>query len=253
MTALLTAELRKVTTLRFWWALAIAPLAVALFAGAIFAAVDSSLTTMDAELTTSAANVGLFIAIGWVALFAGLFGAVNAGTEFRYCTLTPTFLTSSNRDGVLAAKLIVTAAFGALYAIAALAVAVVALMAFGGELEPDGSLAGLLAAGVLTAVAWSLIGAGLALAFASSIGAAIALLAWYPVGEMIVSAILAGFGAGSAGPWLPGGLTVSTVVGAAVDDLTDTAPWPLAPIALLAWAALSCGLGWWLTRGRDIT
>ncbi|MFD4181145.1 ABC transporter permease [Rhodococcus sp. NPDC058514] len=253
MTALLTSELRKVTTLRFWWALAIAPLAVALFSGAIFAAVDGTLTTMDAELTTSAANVGLFITIGWVALFAGLFGAVNAGTEFRYSTLTPTFLTSSSRDGVLAAKLIVTAAFGALYAIAAVAVAMVALMAFGGALEFDGTLLGLLGIGVLAAVAWSLIGAGLGLAFASSIGAAIVLLAWFPVGEMIVGSILAGFGAGAAGQWLPGALTLSTVLGAATDGLADTAPWPLAPVALLAWAALSFGLGWWLTRGRDVT
>ncbi|MFG1784351.1 ABC transporter permease [Rhodococcus oryzae] len=253
MTALLTAELRKVTTLRFWWALAIAPLAVALFAGAIFAAVDDTLTTMDAELTTSAANVGLFITIGWVALFAGLFGAVNAGTEFRYSTLTPTFLTSSDRDRVLAAKLIVTAAFGALYAIAAMTLAAICLTAFGGAMEFDGSLAELFAAGVLTSIAWSLIGAGLGLAFASSIGAAIALLAWYPVGEMIVGAILAGFGAGSVVQWLPGALTLSTVLGAATDGLSDTAPWPLAPIVLLAWAALSAGLGWWLTRARDIT
>ena len=105
MTALLTAELRKVTTLRFWWALAIAPLAVALFAGAIFAAVDDTLTTMDAELTTSAANVGLFITIGWVALFAGLFGAVNAGTEFRYSTLTPTFLESCSSHAMKMARI----------------------------------------------------------------------------------------------------------------------------------------------------
>ncbi|MFC7447138.1 ABC transporter permease [Rhodococcus daqingensis] len=253
MTALLTAELRKVTTLRFWWALAIAPLAVALFSGVIFAAVDDSLATIDAELTTSAANVGLFITIGWVALFAGVFGAVNTGTEFRFSTLTPTFLTASGRDRVLAAKLIVTAAFGGLYAIAALAVAVICLTAFGGAADFDGSLTGLLATGVLTSVAWSLLGAGLGLAFASPVGAAIALLAWYPVGEMIVGTVLAGFGAGSVVPWLPGALTLSTVLGAATDGLADTAPWPLAPVALLAWAALSGGLGWWLTRARDIT
>ncbi|MFF0815456.1 hypothetical protein ACFYVR_09940 [Rhodococcus sp. NPDC003318] len=253
MTALVTAELRKVLTLRFWWALALAPLVVALFAGSIYAAVADSLDSVDSELSTGAVSIGLVVAIAWAILFAGIFGAVNAGTEFRHHTLTPTFLTTRGRDPVLAVKLGVTALFGVGYAVAVELVAVACMVVFGGDrfsLSP--AILGMLAAGVLATALWSLIGAGLGLLFASPTAAAIALVAWYPVGELITIAILAGLGAGSLGAWLPGAVTWSTVVSPA-GPLDGFAPWPAAVIALIAWTAVAAGLGWWATRRRDVT
>lgn len=253
MTTLVTSELRKVLTLRFWWALALAPLAVALFAGSIYAALADGLDSLDADLSTGAASVGLVVAIAWAVLFAGLFGAVNAGTEFRHQTLTPTFVTTRGRDRVLGAKLAVTALFGLGYAVAVELVALACMVVFGGDrFSFTAGIAGMLAAGVVATVAWSLIGAGLGLLFASPTTAAITLVAWYPVGELITVAILAGLGAGSIGQWLPGAVTWSTVVSPA-GDVDGFAPWAAAVVALAAWTALACGLGWWTTRRRDIT
>lgn len=253
MTTLVTSELRKVLTLRFWWALALAPLVVALFAGSIYAALSDSLGSVDADLSTGAASVGLVVAIAWAVLFAGIFGAVNAGTEFRHQTLTPTFVTTRGRDPVLAAKLAVTALFGLGYAVAVELVALACMLVFGGDrFTITSGTVGMLAAGIFATVAWSLIGAGLGLLFASPTAAAITLVAWYPVGELITIATLSGLGAGSVGQWLPAAVTWSTVVSPA-GDVDGFAPWPGAVVALIVWTALACGLGWWTTRRRDIT
>ncbi|MGW0172447.1 ABC transporter permease [Rhodococcus sp. NPDC003322] len=253
MSALVTAELRKVLTLRFWWALALAPLVVALFAGSIYAAMADGLDSVDADLSTGAVSVGLVVAIAWAVLFAGIFGAVNAGTEFRHQTLTPTFVTTRGRDPVLAAKLAVTALFGLGYAVAVELVALGCMVVFGGDrFTVTSAILGMLAAGVVATVAWSLIGAGLGLLFASPTAAAITLVAWYPVGELITIAILSGLGAGSIGQWLPGAVTWSTVVSPA-GDVDGFAPWPAAVIALITWTAVAAGLGWWTTRRRDVT
>ncbi|MFC9786195.1 ABC transporter permease [Rhodococcus sp. NPDC127528] len=254
MTALLTSELRKVTTLRFWWALVLAPLAVALFAASIYAAMADGIDSFGSDLSSGAASVGLFVSVASVVLFAGLFGALNAGTEFRHSTLTPTFLTARGRDGVVAAKLIVTAGFGAAYTLLVEIVAVACMVAFAGDgFDLTGSVLAMLGAGLLAGVAWSLIGAGLGLLLRSSIGAAIALVVWYPMGELIVTAILFGLGAQSLPQWLPGAATWATIAADSAAGIDGFAPWLSAAAALIGWAALAAGLGWWTTRSRDVT
>ncbi|TQF65567.1 hypothetical protein FK531_20935 [Rhodococcus spelaei] len=254
MTALLTSELRKVTTLRFWWALALAPLAVALFAGSIYAAMADGIGSLGSDLSSGAASVGLFVSIAAVLLFAGLFGALNAGTEFRHSTLTPTFLTAAGRDGVIAAKLIVTAGFGAGYTLLVEIVALACMTVFGGDgFTLTASVFAMLAAGLLAGVAWSLIGAGVGLALRSSIGGAVALVVWYPMGELIVTAILYGLGAQSLPQWLPGAVTWSTIAATSTRGIDGFAPWPWAATVLVGWTALAVGLGWWSARSRDVT
>lgn len=254
MTALLTSELRKVTTLRFWWALALAPLVVALFAGTFYAAMAGDIEFSSSKLSTGAASVGLFVAIACVALFAGLFGAINSGTEFRHQTLTPTLLTTAGRDRVVAGKLAVTAAFGAAYAVVVEAVAVICILTFAdGLFEMSWPVAAMLAAGVLTTVAWSLIGAGLGLALGSSTTAAVALVSWYPAGELVVTAVLHSVGAGALTEVLPAAATWSTIAATSASNIDEYAPWPVAVLALLFWTCLACGLGWWAATRRDVT
>ena len=113
-TGLLVSEFRKVFTLNFWWALLIAPLVVGMFASAIYAAVADGLGAYDGGaynnegLSTGLASAGLYFALAWVVLFAGIFGAINAGTDFRHKTITPTLLVTPRRDRVVATKLAVT-------------------------------------------------------------------------------------------------------------------------------------------------
>jgi hypothetical protein len=64
MNALLTSEIRKVTTLKFWWALAIAPLVVGIFASVITSVIANQLGEFEEDLDISGgvASIGLYVA-----------------------------------------------------------------------------------------------------------------------------------------------------------------------------------------------
>lgn len=254
-TGLLVAELRKVTTLKFWWALLIAPVAVGMFASAIYAGVADALDPYgESGLATGVVTIGLYFALAWVILFAGIFGAVNAGTDFRHKTITPTLLAAPRRDGVIAAKLIVTIGFALGYGVVVEGTSLLCMSVFGGgRLAWTSTLFAVLLAGLLATACWALIGAGLGLVFASPIGAALALVAWYIVGEFTVSIVAAGIGLERLGGWLPGGATLASVAVGSLDDSGVFLRWPQAPVLLLAWTLLFAGAGWWATRRRDIT
>ncbi|MGB3370374.1 MAG: hypothetical protein WBA81_07130, partial [Rhodococcus sp. (in: high G+C Gram-positive bacteria)] len=87
MTTVLTSEIRKVTTLKFWWALALPPV----FVGICASAISSAVATGADEITNGDVDeivvVGLFVALGFAMLFAAVFSAVNTGTEFRHDTI----------------------------------------------------------------------------------------------------------------------------------------------------------------------
>ncbi|EME21373.1 ABC transporter protein [Rhodococcus triatomae] len=251
MSTLVTSELRKVLTLRFWWALAVAPVVIALFTGAIYGTVADGLELVDEENPEAAATIALMIAILATSLAAAVFGAVNAGSEFRHHTFTPTFLTTRGRDPVLAAKLGVTALFGFGYAVAVEIVTVACLLVFGGDsIEFTPQFLTLLPVAVVVTTLWALLGAGLSLLFASSTAAAVTLLAWFPVGELIVGAVLRSVGADGAVGWLPGALTLSTLTFPV--GIEWLPPWQASLVALTIWTVAACGLGWWWTRRRDI-
>ena len=57
MSTLVTSELRKVLTLRFWWALALPPLFIALFTGAIYGTVAEGLDSLDSSDPVAAATI----------------------------------------------------------------------------------------------------------------------------------------------------------------------------------------------------
>ena len=116
MNALLTSEIRKVTTLKFWWALAIAPIVVGVFASVITSVIANQLGEFEEDLDISGgvASIGLYVAAGAAILFAGIFGAVNAGTEFRHKTITTSFLTARGRDGAVVLWSMIGAGLGLL-------------------------------------------------------------------------------------------------------------------------------------------
>ncbi|MFH5212199.1 ABC transporter permease [Antrihabitans spumae] len=255
MVALLTSEFRKVTTLRFWWALLIAPLTVGLFASAIIAGIANQSADLDLdEAVAGAAFIGLFIAVVLAILFAAIFGALNAGTEFTHKTITPTFLTASGRDGVIGAKLLISAAFGLLYGLVVEIVSVGVILIFGqGDIEFDGLLFKVLAAGLFVVVAWSIIGAGLGLLFGSSL-AAVLVVVIGPIADLIIGLILFGFGLDSARSYMPFGVTTSTLaVGELDSDDAGIAPWPVPLLMVLFYVVVIAGAGWLVARRRDVT
>ncbi len=259
MTALLTAEFRKVLGLRYWWILGIAPLVVGLFCGAltlpVMRQVEDILGPGFAE--AAAAAVGISFALALVFLFAALFGVVDSGGEYQHRTIITTFLTTRGRDLVIASKYATAALFGLLYCVITEVVSALTILMFGGGFSGAdlGSIAGVLGTGLLCAVLWALIGSGLGLFTGSMVGSVLAICAWVPFGELTVSLVLHGMGLGGVAQFLPAQITWYTLFG--VVDVSGEAEmpvsWPLAPLVLIFWTALICGLGWWRTRSRDLT
>lgn len=255
MTRLLSAEFRKVTTVRLWWVLGLAALLIGLLSSVASIPLVSAIATDTASDRAGTATIGLFVALGSVFLFAALFGAVNAGAEYRHGTLADTFLSTRGRDRVVAAKLAVTVGFGLLYCLAVEIVTVpLLLIAAPDHIRLDATILAVLGAGLLASALWALLGAGLALATASATGSAVGLVAWYVFGEATARVILSGLGLGALGQWLPASVTVTTFRGIVEDNPVEDVPgWQQSILVLALWAAVACGLGWWTTRRRDIT
>lgn len=190
-------------------------------------------------------------------MFAAVFGALTAGSEFGYKTLTTTFLTARGRDGVLGAKLAVVAVFAVGYALAVEVVSIGAMLLFGRDFSFTTDLFAICAAGILACALWALLGAGgVALLTGSSMAGALSIILWFVFGEWIVRAVLLAMDLGGiGGAALPVSATIGTIVNAAPPsiDVDAFASWPSGPMMLAAWVVLFCGLGWLRTRTRDIT
>ena len=251
---LLKAEFRKVITLRFWWALLIGPLLVGLGASAFSASVLRDTDDFQSnELIAVAAFAGLIVAVFTTIMFAGLFGALNVGTEFAHKTLTPTFLTASGRDGVLGAKILVTAAFALFYGLVIETVSVLVVFVFStGDATFDGDVLASLALGLYVIVCWGVIGAGFGMLFGSSLAAVLVVTAG-PIGDLVLGTILAGLGADPVRYWLPLFTTFGTMIGGNAEDTDLFPPWPIPPILMFIYAVVFVGAGWLVARSRDIT
>lgn len=253
MTTVLTSEIRKVTTLKFWWALALPPVFVGICASAISSAVATSADEITNGDVDEIVVVGLFVALGFAMLFAAVFSAVNTGTEFRHDTITTSFLTTSGRDRVIGAKVLVTALFALGYGLVVSICSIVCLLLFtAGTFSLTGDTMAYVAAGLFAVVLWSLIGSGLGLLFGSPTWPSIVIVAWFPVGELITLGILSGLGFEGAWNITPASLTMSVTAAGNLDDAGAFATWPWAPIGLTVWAASALAAGWLRTRERDI-
>ncbi|WP_072806869.1 hypothetical protein [Rhodococcoides yunnanense] len=248
---LLTAEVRKVTSLRFWWALALPPILVGIFTSTIASAISESVGEVDVE--GGFATFGLYVSLGFAMAFVAVFAAVNGGTEFRHDTITTSFVTASGRDGIIGAKFAVTALFALGYGLVVELGSVVCLMLFSPTaFALSGHILAILLAGLLAVVLWSLIGVGLGLLLGSPSWAAIVIVAWYPFGEIIVISILEGLGIHNVSTITPAATTLATLTAGDSDSAPYFMSWPFAPIVLALWAVAVAAAGWWRTRERDI-
>nr|WP_296778230.1 ABC transporter permease [Rhodococcus sp. (in: high G+C Gram-positive bacteria)] len=253
MTTLLTSEIRKVTTLNFWWALALPPIFVGICASAISSAVASGTEDLTGGDVDGVAAVGLFISLMFSMLFAAVFSAVNTGTEFRHDTITTSFLTASGRDRVIAAKIAVTALFSVGYGMIVAICSLACLLLFtGGSFSLDGETMASVASGLFAVVLWSLIGSGLGLLFGSPTWPSIIIVAWFPFGELIAIGILSGIGIDGAWHVTPSALTLSLVAASQINDEQVLTSWALSAVGLTLWGAVSVVAGWLRTRERDI-
>lgn len=253
VSGVLSSEFRKVTSLRAWWALGIPPILIGFFASALYAGISTTLDVAEAEeLDGLVVLIGLFVAIGAAVLFAAVFAAVTTASEFRYSTSTATFLTAPSRTVVVAAKLAVVVVVGTGYGLAAIVTSLISIALFGGGSSAVDGVVRICLLGLVATALWSLVGGGLGLLIGSPTWAAVALVAWVPVGELVVLAVVHGIGAGALAALLPNRASFVMIAGGNIDTL-DVMHWAAALSVVTAWAAVLSVGGWWRTRCRDIT
>jgi ABC-2 type transport system permease protein len=190
------SEFRKLSTVRGpWLLLAAGPLLVV---AGVTGLVQSGGDVHDPAIQAKAlAHVAL------AALFTLILGVFAVAGEYRHGTVTDTFLSTPGRGRVVAAKLAVYGAAGAVAGLVSAAVAVVVTAAWwaarGGSFHLSAGSLRILAGGVAVNIAFAAIGVGVGALLRNLALAIAAVLAWIALVEGVAGQLI---GAGLA-RWLP--------------------------------------------------
>ncbi|MET9213241.1 MULTISPECIES: ABC transporter permease subunit [unclassified Nocardia] len=260
MTAVLPADLlpgieseaRKVVAVRPARLLLAAPVALALV-GTLITALMSGPADPKGQPATGAATIGLYLGLAAVFVVAALLGIAATGGEYRRKTMALTVLFAPDRTRLVVAKFAATAAFAFAVALAAEVVSLLALLVAGrGKFDFGWQLTEVLGAGLLVALCWAVIGAGLGLLLRTFSGAVWLVLGWAFILEPLIWVVVKGFGAGGFATLLPVSATVAGVSAGSFAEAEVFAPTPAALVVLLLWTAAIGAAGWWDLRTRDL-
>jgi len=271
-TRVLRSEYTKVTSTRMWWVLALVLFAyVGVSAAGIATVFGFQLGGGVALDPTQPAPpkdalpplvYSFASSIGYV--FPLLIGALAVTNEFRHQTLTPTFLASPRRGGVLGGKLVVALGFGALLGLTALlaTVGLGALILNLFEIDPmlgDSDTWALFGRVVIAMALWGAIGVGVGALIPSQVGSIVVILAFTQFLEPILR-LAASFVdvLGDIAQFLPGAAS-DALVGAsffAIAGGAGAAPtleWWQGGLVLAGYAVLFAAIGYAVSWRRDVT
>ncbi|WP_353988304.1 ABC transporter permease [Ruicaihuangia caeni] len=266
---LVRSEFRKLLTTRIWWVLLIVEVAYVAFIAGLFALLFSTGADLGDgaaapapegmhELVYSAAS-----SIGYV--FPVLLGTLAVTSEFRHQTLTPTFLTTPRRSRTLLGKIVALAIMGAVFGIAAFAIALLVgapLLAVGGLDTGLGDQETwlMVTRGVLALMLWSIIGVGLGALVPNQVAAIVIVLAFTQFIEPILRTGAAVWEwAADVGKFLPGAASDALVgasflsMAAAPGSSSALLEWWQGALVLVGIAAILVGIGSFTTWKRDVS
>lgn len=252
MTELVRAELLKLRTIRsFWWTIgatiALVPVTVAITissagrsAGLIAASLDS--TEGFRNVIAASASGGILMVLIGIFAIAG---------EFRFNTVTATFLVTPDRHRVVRAKLIATTAVGVAVGVAASALSLaVALPWLSARHVSIGShvadIAVVVCGGIAATALSGVVGVGIGALVVNQTLAVVATLLWMLFLENLLTNVKPG-----VGRWFPGG-AVNALSGITPAHAGLLPPWGAA-LLLLGYAGALAVLGNRFVMQRDIT
>jgi hypothetical protein len=273
-TRVLRSEYTKVTTTRMWWLLAIvlflyvgvSAVAIALLFGfQLQGAGDATPGTPGQQLPPAdllpPIVYSLASSIGYV--FPLLIGALSVTNEFRHQTLTPTFLASPRRGGVLGAKWFTALLFGAFYGVVSLlaAVGLGALILALFDIDPllgESDTWALIGRAVIAMALWAALGVGVGTLIPSQVGSIVVILAFTQFLEPILR-FAAGFveELGEIAQYLPGAagdaLVGASFFAVATPEGSPMLEWWQGGLVLAGYAVLLTVIGYATSWRRDVT
>jgi ABC-2 type transport system permease protein len=262
----LRVEARKTRTTRMWWILLLVMVGyvalIAAFLAISFAAFPEQTRTATSpsldDPTTVRAIYSLGLPIGYV--FPVVLGVLAVTTEYRYQTITSTFLAQPRRGAVLTAKLLVALVLGLCFGVLALGASVAgAAPVIAGTGHPallgDAGIWRSQGQAVLAMALWAGIGVGLGAVLRNQVAAIVAILAFSQLVEPLARIGLSAWSATRGiAQYLPGAAADAM---AGVSLYTIGSPvrllqWWQGGLVLAAYAGVLCAIGAWTTLRRDI-
>lgn len=268
----LHSEMLKLLTTRLWWVLLLilvgyVGFTAALLAGLFGALGDQLGSQPGAPVITDATLPPLVYssvtAIGYV--FPLILGALAVTSEFRYQTLTPTFLAEPRRPVVFLAKAVVLLGVGALFGVAGLVVTIGLGAPILGATGVDPALGSgytwaLAARAVLAMALWAVIGVGLGTLIPNQVASIVVVLAFTQFVEPILRLGTSIWDwTAEVGKYLPGaasdalvGASVFTGLGLGTTSV-QTLEWWQGGLVVAGYAVLVSAIGLATTWRRDVT
>ncbi|MFI6868674.1 ABC transporter permease [Nocardia sp. NPDC050406] len=207
----------------------------------------------DSEFVSAGGALAAAVLTLVVAIVAsGVFGAVGAGSEYRYRGIAVSALFTPDRNVLLGSKIAVTAAFSLLTVLGVELLGLGAFLLFGrGRIEIQGSFYALLGGVLLAAVCWSIIGTALGFLLRAPAQAVAVLVGW-SVLEPLVWVTARAAGVAGIAAILPTSATIGTATVGSFADTDFVPPTPAAIVVLLLWTAGLVAAAWWYLRERDL-
>lgn len=260
--ALVRSELRKISSTRLWWGLLVG----AVVYTAIQAAANAALAGRDpgggqpatAALGTAEAIRAVYAGSAFQGgyIFAMILGITGMTGEYRYQTITPTFLATPRRSRVVLAKMAahlgVGVGYGLVAVLAALLVggSVVLVRGYGPGFGAD-RLWPSIGLAVVAVGLWALLGIGIGTLLRNQVLAVLVAVFVTFLVEPIATFVLAANDLGGVVRWLP--TNASAALTSPGSSLLDYQPWWAGGLALLGYAVVLAALGMRLSTHRDVT
>jgi ABC-2 type transport system permease protein len=260
--SLVRSELHKIRTTRLWWGLLLGALLYTIVQAGANAALAGQtpgagqpagpgLDTAQAirQVYATSAFQGAYI-------FAMILGITGMTGEYRYQTITPTFLATPRRAKVVIAKMAAHFGAGLVYG----AVCVLGALVVGGTVIlirsfPLGLGADRLwpsiGLGIVAVALWTLLGIGIGTLIRNQIAAILTAVFVTFLLEPLATFILAANDLDNVVKWLP--TNASTALTSPATTQLHYLPWWAGGLVLLGYAAVFATLGMLLSARRDIT
>jgi ABC-2 type transport system permease protein len=261
----LRVEVRKTLTTRMWWILLLVMAAyVAVIAGFLAIAFSQEAGTIGGPPTgalddETQRRVLYTLVMPLAYVFPVLVGTLSITAEYRYQTLTPTFLAEPRRSVVLVAKLVVATVLGLLFGLVgatAGAGAVAGVRVLTGDPPGlDGEIVQALAQVVLGMGLWAAVGVGVGSLVRNQVAAVVVIIAFSQLVEPIARVALSAWDATrSVSQYLPGAAG-DAMAGASLYTLgspVELLPWWQGALVLAGYAVVLFALGSRLAVRRDV-